>query len=196
MKRIIIVDDRIERQSQFLPNGDEDVILLNKLPYVENKVGQKYNSLIEALLEGNESELLEYDLWIFHRSLLVKKKMLLKIQELAKKNKRPLILFSGGITYSSYSESDFPFLIMNSQVFYSEKLFPFLDKYANAGGRLIEIVYGENWQLSYLFKYRQVLDQVPYPGRPERNKDELEQVLGKLSIDEVNDKIFEILQGI
>ena len=61
---------------------------------------------------------------------------------------------------------------------------------------MIEIVYGENWQLSYLFKYRQVLDQVPYPGRPERNKDELEQVLGKLSIDEVNDKIFEILQGI
>ncbi|CAH0280947.1 hypothetical protein SRABI27_03772 [Pedobacter sp. Bi27] len=197
MRKILIVDDRIQRQMEFLPGQAEDVKKIDAMPQVRNAVGDQYTKFIDDIENNNLIEILGYDLWVFHRSLLVTRKLLNKVQGLAKEHGKALILFSGGVTFSTYSQGEFPLLILNSQGFYSDRLIGFLKKFSeDADTKIIEVIYGENWQLTYLFKYRQILQGVVYPGNARETMEELESALGELDLPAVNKKIDNILLGI
>ncbi|RZJ88471.1 MAG: hypothetical protein EOO20_13545 [Chryseobacterium sp.] len=196
MRKILIIDERSQRQLEFLPGKQKDLDKIAQLQFVENKIFDEFNAFMKALHKGNFDELLSYELWIIHRSLLVKEKLLNEIQLLAKKHKKSLILFSGSVSTHTFSQSDFPFLIMNSKNLYSERLIPFIMKFANdEKTTLVELIYGKNWKLTYLFKYRQVLQGVIYPGNMQETTDELESILGELTIEQVEQQISETLDS-
>jgi hypothetical protein len=195
MKKILLLEDRQERQLQFLPNHEEDLKELESLPHLEMIKGQAFTKFIEELAaEADLSKLLNYDLLIFHRSAIAKKGLVSKINEYVQKNKKSLIYFSGGITQNVYSQLDYPFLLINSKDLYSNRLILFLRKFSTENIKLLWILYGDNWQLTYLLKYRELLNGTVYPGDPIENREELESIIGKPTIDELNMKIGEIFK--
>jgi hypothetical protein len=195
MKKILLVEDRQERQSQFLPNHEQDMKELESMSDLKMIRGEAFTNFIEELAtESDLTKLLNYDLLIFHRSAIAKKGLVSKINEYVQKNKKSLIYFSGGITQNVYSESNYPFLLINSKDFYSNRLITFLQKYSAGNTKLLWLLYGDNWQLTYLLKYRELLNGTVYPGNPIENREELESIIGKPTISDLNMKIDEIFK--
>lgn len=194
MKKILIADDRVKRQSQHLPNGEEDVARIAALKHVGNKVGVLFDQFLATMADGNFSDLLSYDIWIMHRSFLIENGLLAKIQALAKEYDKTLVLFSGGITQNSYSRDGHVLLSLNSKTLYSDNLIPFFESYVtDQPSDVLTLIYGKNWQLSSLLKYRHILSGADYPGQTGEAQDELEHLLGKMSHQQLNERITEIL---
>lgn len=194
MKKILIADDRILRQSQHLPNGEVDVAKIAKLKHVANMVGVSFDQFLAEMAEANFNELVSCDIWIMHRSFLIDNGLLTKIQALANEHDKTLVLFSGSITQNSYSKDSHVLLSMNSKTLYSDNLIPFLEGYVTEQpSDVLMLIYGKNWQLSTLLKYRHILSGAEYPGKDGEAQDELEQLLGIMSLKQVNEKITEIL---
>jgi hypothetical protein len=192
MKKILLVENRQSRQEQFLPNGAADVEKMKELPNLKNIIGDSFTDFIDMVKQSDKlDELLPYDLLIFHRSVLGEHKLLNKIQSFAKENSKNLIYFSGGITQNIYSEDEFPFLLINSKDFYSPNLISFFVKYSESKINLLWLLYKDNWLLTYLYKYRQILLGVKFPGG-EETKDLIESIIGKKDLKEINKMLEEI----
>lgn len=147
MRKILIVDDRVERQKSQL--GENDFEELKTIP------GVKLMYELPA-----EEALGEYSLLAFHLSYLKQEKRLGEIQSYVQREGKQLILFSGGIAQHQFSEKGRR-LTLNSRDFYSSQLIPFLKDFLkeDANDRLIKLLYGENWKLPLLVRFRHLLWQ-------------------------------------
>ena len=141
MHKIVLIEDRRSRMEIYLENGESDVDKLSKLEYLDLYGPDDAKNNIS---KSDYSFLQKYQLIIAHRSALLETSNTSAINELyeyCKSNKKDLILFSGGIAQSSYFEDGFNVLLINSKVFYHQRLFAFLDDYSNEENeiKLIEL---------------------------------------------------------
>ena len=148
MSKILIVDDRVNRQEQQF--GEKNVEEISN--YCDN-----LTSLPGFEKESNydfKNKLKEYSLIAIHLSWLKENKIQNEIIDFAKNNKKYLIVFSGGISQTNMIEKNILFL--NSKDFYSENLVT-LVKSEIDDKCLYKILYGDKWELCLLFRYRQIL---------------------------------------
>ncbi|MFC2073793.1 hypothetical protein ACFLR3_00935 [Campylobacterota bacterium] len=157
MKKILIVDDREERQYDDLSKV-ENFDINAYADIIDNWVGLEHKKLFEHLTIEDFSEL-PYTVIIVHQSVFendFRKEM--KLEKLCKKNNKDLVLFSGQISTISY-KSDPKILKLNSSVLYSKNLELFLKK-SRSGEPKIEILgYGENWELSLLINIKKAINR-------------------------------------
>jgi hypothetical protein len=146
---ILLVEDRRQRQEQFL---DKTKIVISKYSFVDNKIGESYQKFRDEILKDHL--LLEkYDVIISHRSAFDKdnSKIMDIIENYCTKNNKALILFSGGIYTSFYSEEPFEKLSLNSKTLYSQNLELFLENIENNTKiNLLLLAFGEHWEVNLL----------------------------------------------
>jgi hypothetical protein len=162
MKAILLIEDRYQRQKVFFNNYED----LNEIEGLNNSIDNKKNQdLVSSFTKIDECNRLlgDYHLIILHRSYIDNSKIN-TVEKYAKNNKKDLILFSGGIDQSNYSkEEESQILLINSRDFYSDNLIPFLNGYISGDiNNLLYLLYGDNWRLPYLLRYRQLLVNQKY----------------------------------
>ncbi|MBU0487536.1 MAG: hypothetical protein KKD31_06240 [Bacteroidetes bacterium] len=184
MKKIILIEDRKERQKEFLSEST-----LMELKNIEELFLPEEADCTRILssINAKEMESLEsYSLIIVHASRLDTNGFK-ALEEYCGKGKKYLILFSGGFSQTIYQEANFKLLRANSKDFYSDKLLQFLRKFIEQETvHLTELVYGDSWKLSFLLHYRHnkgILKNSPN-GRREL---ELEEFGHSFNFDQIND---------
>jgi hypothetical protein len=145
MIKVIIIDDRVIRQEKILSEKSLNLKNLSNLQNVSG--GEKCGKLLDEIHSSRFDFIDEFNTICIHRSALTSKARNEIISYLSESNKK-LIFFSGGISGSEYSFlKGLDFLLIDVENFYSENLIYFLE---NNAENILEIAFGENWQLSLL----------------------------------------------
>jgi hypothetical protein len=104
-KKILLIENRPARQEQYLPNGQADVEKFSQMNFFLTY--NLFKEYLESINQNNLEFLTQFDLIIIHRSALGElsngsavNRVISYCKELAK----DLILFSGGISSSIYTE--------------------------------------------------------------------------------------------
>ena len=171
MMKIAIIEDRIARLEQYT---DFD---LTKSKSVTIITGIEFDNLIDSLKSNNTRKLDQYECIASHRSAL-SNEVRDTIKEYCRKNKKPLIFFSGGITSSVLKDLEFPFLHINSKEFYSDNLKLFIEACEEHNTvNLLMLQFGNKWKLSLLLNLRNNI-------AVSLNKQELKAKLHDVEIDD------------
>ncbi len=139
MKKILLIEDRVERQKIFTEVTNIDL--------------NRYSNIIDNQIKIDKKELGNYSTIITHRSAYGSENssMLGFLKEYCEKNSIQLVFFSGGITSTFYSNEKYEFLLLNSKAFYSENLNYFLDDINNGNEpNLLILGYGKNWKTNLM----------------------------------------------
>lgn len=142
MRKVIIIDDRVERQKQYL--SDKDLQSLSAMD------GVTLSYQISRDLESYAG----YDLLAFHRSALVERNMLSAVIDYCKRNGKYLVTFSGGINNNNFYTNHY--IELNSKTFYRmDRLTAFLQDFCQENGdvHILRLVYGDNWLMPFMVKY-------------------------------------------
>lgn len=152
MNRIIIIDDRQDRDKPNLTKDSQDkldeMVRAGKLT-VSMGIGQSLPL---------DSSLFEYSLIAIHRTYLVNNDLFNAVLDFIKKTGKYLIIFSGGIGQSTILQNGH-LLSVDASEFYSEKLPLFLMEYSKTDmlHPLLKFMYGKTWRLTLLLEYRYYL---------------------------------------
>lgn len=196
MKYIILIEDRIERQKQYL--GENCVERFRTIPNLNIPQSSECRRYIENINDGQMNDLNGFNLIIIHRSPL-NQKGLQVLSSYCKEHQKDLILFSGSNSQITYYNDNSQALSINSKDFYSESLIDFLYEYATDNAyHLLKLIYGESWMLSYLMKYRQLSKIVEKEESPENRifiEEKLNEIrkITKIEGEKVNREINQII---
>lgn len=138
MKKILLIEDRIERLDKYIETTGFDIKTLDVLEQRESL---------------DDVDLGEYSMIITHRSAYGDndQNILDFLKKHCEETNTKLVFFSGGISSTFYSKSKFEFLLLNSQAFYSDNLQLFLnDAVKNEEPNLLLLGYGENWKINII----------------------------------------------
>lgn len=152
MKKIILIDDRTERQIKFYEetgiNFDKDSDVL------DNFTAHSYEKLLEEFRNNDFSRLDKYEVIITHRSAFgdINGQVISTFKEICKQKNKPksLVFFSGGISSVSIKNSPFEHLLLNSKKFYSTNLKLFLELSKTNNPNLHVLAFGKNWEINLL----------------------------------------------
>lgn len=150
MKKIMLIDDRTERQTKFYK---ETGINFDKYSDVlDNFTSNSYEKLLEEFKNNDFSRLDVYEVIITHRSAFgdLNGQVISTFKEICKQHKKFLVFFSGGISSISIKNSPFEHLLLNSKKFYSKNLEFFLDMSLKEKPNLLVLAFGENWKINLL----------------------------------------------
>ena len=154
MKKVIIVDDRLERMKLHL--STESLTDLKSL--VEDGI-LMISTEISSEKDGINSVFIDYDIIAVHRSYLANTSMSNSFNEYVKRSNKYFIVFSGGISQSILSNKGH-LLNINSSDFYTPELPGFIKKFCSENGNespLLQYLYGDSWRLTLLLQYRHLL---------------------------------------
>ena len=148
MKKILLLEDRQERQQLFMNHTHIDLNEYSDI--LDNKTGQAYNEAYESF-QKRDFDFNDYAMVIVHKSAFNgdTQEILYGIENKCKNRATPLVLFSGGITANYYEEEkNFKKLELNSKDFYSQNLKIFLENYRKSSKiDILMLSYGEKWKL-------------------------------------------------
>jgi len=139
MKKILIIEDRVERQNKFT---NETGIALDK-----------YETFLDRRESLDKDSLGEYSTIITHRSAFGEsdENILDYLKKYCEEHQTKLVFFSGGISSTFYSKSKYEFLLLNSKSFYSKNLELFLDDLQkNQEPNILLLGYGQDWKTNIL----------------------------------------------
>lgn len=159
MKKIILIEDREERQKLFMEDTELDLSLYDDI--LENTIGDKYEIIYEKL-KNNTFNFDDYETIIVHKSAFHDDNRIIlnKIRKHCQASKdKQLILFSGGITTNYYDNSECETIELNSKVFYSNNLKLFLEDAKMTKPNLLILSYGAQWELNSLLN---VLEKINF----------------------------------
>jgi hypothetical protein len=169
--KIAIIEDRIPRLEQYTD------FELKKCKSVSIITGFEFDDLLVSLKSKDTKPLDQYECIASHRSAL-SNELRDTLKEYCRKNRKPLIFFSGGITSSVLKDFDFPFLHINSKEFYSENLKMFVEAFEeNNNANLLVLQFGRKWKLSLLLNLRNNISVA-------LNKQELKVKIHDIEIDD------------
>ena len=141
MRKILLIEDRIERQEFFSKETGFDFDIYKDI--LDNQVSLKGISLDN------------YSTIICHRSAFgdSNSNVLDNLKEHCKKTQTQLVFFSGGISSTFYSRNNYEFLLLNSKGFYGVNLkLYFDDVMANKTSNLRLMAYGNHWKINIMLE--------------------------------------------
>jgi len=139
MSKILLIEDRIERQVLFSKDTSFDF--------------SKYSKILDNRTSLDGVDLFMYTTIICHRSAFgeLNNTILDRLKDHCKKSNTQLIFFSGGISSTFYSNNSYEFLLLNSKSFYSNNLEHYLNEILkNSISNLCILAYGKNWKINIM----------------------------------------------
>lgn len=148
MKKVLLIEDRPQRQKDFLKLSNIDLFKYSDI--LDNKINEDYEEFL-AKIRANNFDLNVYDVIIAHQSIFVNedKQILGKIQSYCKENSKALVLFSGG-NETSYNIEDYEILYLSSEAFYSKNLILFLEDFEADNVNIRILTFGKQWKLNII----------------------------------------------
>jgi hypothetical protein len=157
IQKTIIIEDRPKRQENLLPNGLSDVEAISNLEHISLPQESDCTSIISLIENDAFEDFHQFNLIIIHRSSLTTTG-LKNLNSFCSSNDKKLILYTGAQSTATYLEKPFTLLMVSANQLYSDNLLSFLSKYStDKETNLCELLYGENWKLSLMLTYRQLL---------------------------------------
>ncbi|MBL0721720.1 MAG: hypothetical protein JJV88_03985, partial [Sulfurovum sp.] len=147
MKKILLIEDRKERQQLFMNATDIDFDRYSDV--LDNAIDEKYDEIFYKLKDGS-FDFENYSVIISHKSAFDKDNSMIveKLKSYCKTHKKPLVFFSGGIDENYYDKSEYELILMNSKTFYSQNIALFLEAFKNGTEDILMLLYGKKWKLN------------------------------------------------
>jgi len=145
MKKILLIEDRPQRQNDFLKLSNIDLA--------------KYEDFLDNKTDIDiDFDLSFYDVIIAHQSIFIneRKEILGKIKKYCIENNKPLVLFSGN-NEISYTHNEHEELVLNSKDIYSANLILFLEEFQKQSLNIRILAFGNKWKLNILLN---VLEEI------------------------------------
>lgn len=143
MKKIVLVEDRVERQGKFTTDLGFD---LNNLDNLTNICGgEAYDEFKNKIFQGTAFD--KYDIIMIHRSALSTEEQS-RLTEVIRNQPKTLILFSGGISSISLKEfgkNKGQLLTINVKDFYRKSLLSFIN---TPDPNIQQLAFGDNWKVN------------------------------------------------
>jgi len=139
VKKILLIEDRLERQIKFIEDTGIDL--------------NKYSNIMDNQTSLDKNLLKKYSTIITHRSAFGDSddNVLDYLKKHCEETKTKLVFFSGGISSTYYSKTKYEFLLLNSKSFYNKNLELFLeDVKASQKENLLLLAYGKKWKINIL----------------------------------------------
>ena len=158
MKKVLLIDDRANRQIDLLKKEDIDISFFYEV--LDNKIKDEYNLFLKNM-EDDSSFLSNYEVIIAHQSIFQcdeKKDLFAKIKNNCKKYGCSLVLFSGG-NENSYTNEEYEELTVSSINLYSKNLVLFLNEFRNGNKNVLILSYGKKWKLNIILN---ILEKITY----------------------------------
>jgi hypothetical protein len=157
MKKILLIEDRTDRQKDFLDKLD--ISLDDYSDILNNKIDDKFKECIENIKNDNFDFGL-YDVIIAHESIFIddNRTILSKIENYCKESHKPLILFSGGNSADSFDNSQYQKLTLNSQTLYSQNITIFFDEFKKDNNDIFILQFGTKWRVNILLNGFEILN--------------------------------------
>jgi len=158
MKKILLVEDRTQRQKLFMEDTKIELNRYNNI--LDNFIDEKYDEFVVKIQDDN-FELDNYDVIISHKSAFKdsNESILSKLENHCKENSKVLVLFSGGIDANYYlKDGNFELIELNSKTFYSEFLKLFLEDVENGTLHPLILCYGTKWKLNIVLNILEKLN--------------------------------------
>ena len=151
MKKILLIEDKVARQHDFLNKINLDLSTYSDV--LENKIGKEYKDFHEKM-KRRSFNFSDYALVVSHKSAFSvdTQDVIFNITKECKEKNIPMVLFSGGIGCSSYrKDEDEEILELDSKDFYSENLKLFLKNYQDTARiELLILNFGDRWKLNVI----------------------------------------------
>ena len=192
MQKILLVEDRPQRQANFLEKQQIDLS-----PFSDRLINcaeDEHKHLIEDINNGN-IDWTQYSTIILHRSGF-KPNILDLLKEVCKNNSIKLVFFSGGISSTFYTDTPYEFLQLNSKDLYTKNFKLFLETNVN---NLLQLAYGKEWEVNILLNKLERINKFIENDKLNKNKD-IEKVNklieeGKLNKDEGIERINKLIEN-
>lgn len=139
MHKILLVEDRVERQEIFSKETDFNF--------------DQYSDILDNRTSLDGVELKQYRTIVCHRSAFggSNSNVLDYLKEHCKVTQTQLVFFSGGISSTFYSHNNYAFLLLNSKAFYGPNLKLYLDDVKiKQCSNLRLLAYGTNWKINIM----------------------------------------------
>jgi len=146
MKKFILIEDRVQRQKNFLGLGFnfdnyynfKNIVGGNEFIEIKNKISQ---NIFESIIG--------FEIIAIHRSALNSNERD-NLINFCKQNGKDLVFFSGGISNVLFQRiNNNSFLTINSKDFYSNNLNDFLNDHER---NLNILAFGNNWQINLMIR--------------------------------------------
>jgi len=150
MKKILLIEDRSDRQKQFENKTKIELELYDDI--LDNMINKKYNDTF-IKLKNNDFDFKEYDVIISHKSAFEDKNVtiLKNIETHCRDNKKIFILFSGGVDSNYYLEEDgYIYMELSSQKLYSQNIELFLEDFRDGNINPLILSYDIKWKVNIL----------------------------------------------
>lgn len=167
MKRIILVENRKDRLERLLGVNSSSKELISRLYDSEgleiiDRHGEfnleQWDEYFLKFEKENLDDFMDYDIFFMHKSKISREGHK-NLDQFCRKHGKSIIYFSGGLTGVTFINDGYPCLNINSSIFYSSRLIDFLEKNKNTATNILEVAYGQKWQLSNLLKLKNMLHQ-------------------------------------
>ena len=147
MKKILLIEDRKERQQLFMNATNIDLGRYDDI--LENAVDEKYDEIFDKL-KNDSFDFENYSIIISHKSAFDKDNSVIieKLKSYCNTHKKPLVFFSGGIDENYYNKSEYELVLINSKTFYSQNIALFLEAYKDENENILILPYGKKWKLN------------------------------------------------
>ncbi len=151
MKKVLLIDDRPDRYSALLKNASIslDDYLEDTLDIVLKDKNDLYCEYKSNILQNKIEFLNNYSTIIVHRSAFEDQniQVIENLKNACKEKQIKVVLFSGGISSSFYTNSQQEILLLNSRMLYSKKLEIFLTACKeNKDHNILLLAYGNRWK--------------------------------------------------
>jgi hypothetical protein len=167
MKKIILVENRKDRLERLLDVNSIKKELKNKLYNFDGLEiidrhgefnSEQWDEYFLKFEKENLDDFMDYDIFFIHKSKISREGHK-NLDQFCRKHGKSIIYFSGGLTGITFINDGYPCLSINSSIFYSSRLIDFLEKNKNTTTNILEVAYGQKWQLSNLLKLKNMLHQ-------------------------------------
>jgi hypothetical protein len=165
MRKVLLIEDRSERQQRFMQETKIDLSLYSEI--LDNCIDEEYQNVFNAL-KSDSLNLENYSMIVVHKGAFAddNSAVIKKIETHCKNNGKALVLFSGGVDANYYLEEDgFVLMELNSKVLYSQNIKLFLDNFLQGANHPLILSYGEKWKINILLnsleKINYLLESIP-----------------------------------
>ncbi len=179
MHKILLIEDRSERQNNFM--SDTGIELDRYSDVLDNAIGEKYDEIFYDL-KNDLSYFENYSVIISHKSAFGEhnSSMIEKLKNYCQASKKPLVFFSGGIDESYYHKSTYELISINSKTLYSQNIKLFLEEFRAENEDILMLLYGKRWKLNIALT---TLEKLTYFLQKNSDDDvDYEEFIGKIDV--------------
>ncbi|MBN2824487.1 MAG: hypothetical protein JXQ76_04115 [Campylobacterales bacterium] len=165
MRKVLLIEDRSERQQRFMQESKIDLTLYSNI--LDNAIDEAYSDVFKAF-KSSALDWEQYSVFMVHKGAFEEDNsaIIKEIETHCKTTQKSLILFSGGVDSNYYLEEEgFVLMELNSKTLYSQNIKLFLEEFAQGVNQPLILSYGKKWRVNILLnsleKINYILETMP-----------------------------------